>query len=451
MHTKLRLKLKFVFITFGMLLVGCSQQTSPAPTTLIPLTTPIPITPSLIKLTATAIETPTKVSPTGTPEVELRLQDHCLTVTNNLDNLPEGVLVMRDAISNELWLLNVRSGKKTILDKTAPFLLLAVSPDFKQLAYLNTKSGPLQISDSRGKILKTIPLEGQWQGVMAWNDLQSLLLAKFLPDSVSYPPVNTVLYKLTTGEFTEYKSNYPGLDAPVPPRRWKNFSQTNAIFNPNFTQVIYPIGDQNGQPYLVVWDLIHAQELLRLAQGYDIDYGGYPRWLRTRDGFLSGLYPRVIDWNGKTYDNSKDGLPYKGGYDLFEISTDGKLKRLTYLSTKFTAGEEEFSLSPNEDQIAFWLNLNYQPRDERADRKLSVLNVASGKIENLCFSGGGNPTSPLWSPDGRYLAVTLRASIAAPLPDKHHSETYLIDLQRGIATKLSDDMDVEAWLMPVSP
>ena len=143
--------------------------------------------------------------------------------------------------------------------------------------------------------------------------------------------------------------------------------------------------------------------------------------------------------------NIEDGLPYQGGYDLFRVSRDGEVERLTYLTTKYKAIEEGYTLSPDEKYIAFWLVLDAKDPPRSTERQLAILDTETGEITKLCLSGGDFPYPPVWSPDSKYLVVTVsdgRNSI---------SDVLLVDLEQGLATKIAEQSVGRGWMIAERP
>jgi len=87
------------------------------------------------------------------------------------------------------------------------------------------------------------------------------------------------------------------------------------------------------------------------------------------------------------------------------------------------------------------LNLDYRVRDIGANRNLAILDMKTGEIVNLCIPGGETPYQPIWSPDGKYLVVTVWKN--------GDSEVMLVDLERSLANKVTNDNDKTAkgWLV----
>ncbi len=424
-------------LLFALMLHGCSWRNS-APGVIAE-----PASPSdgqeLSPLDSTAPATP------QTTDFTKSVSEACVT-TRSIDDIQlGGVLVLREALLHDSWLWNLQTNQRIVLGEVFP--ILAVSPDFKELAYTPEDSAAIVIRDADGRELLSHVFHDETRGVVQWVDQDTLMLERFEYKPYTSPAVS-VLYNLRSQNSTEYSLGLPGFAAPVPPGLWGNFSYTNMAFNSDLTRVVYRSADAGGYPFLTLWDMQKWESIQEFAHGLDV--GGPPTWARNGDWFLTGLYPSAIDSKGIIHDNAHDGLPYKGGFDLFEIGRDGDVRRLTFLTTQQTTGEEAFALSPTEDRVAFWLNSHYRQRDENAITNLSILDLGTGKIIELCIPGGGSPFKPVWSPDGKFLAVTTSEKDGGP-SGANTSVIYIVDIDRGIAAKLMEDTEVVGWMTQTRP
>lgn len=371
-------------------------------------------------------------TPTSVREVSSRIEQKCALTTLHPSVLPDGVIVLQDGLHNTS-LLNLKTGQELPLGQIFP--IMAISPDFKSLAYTDEIIHKLVIIDSIGEPLKTISIPDSWQGVIQWASAENLLLEKFIYSP--YGQASTVFYNITTGDQKEFApSDYPHFEGFTGPRLWGNYSYSSTVYDTTLTRVIYPETDDHGNGYLVLWDIPNQHVILKLRE---IPDPGAPQWTRDGSHFITGIYPKVVDYTGAVYENVIDKLPYQGGFDLFDISRDGDIRRLTYLTTKYVAAEEEISLSPDHKHLAFWLNLAYQVRDKNAKRNLAILDLSTGEILDLCISGGDNPYQPIWSPDGKYLAITAWKNGS--------SDVMVVDLVQGFVVKIAHDKTSMGWLL----
>ena len=112
------------------------------------------------------------------------------------------------------------------------------------------------------------------------------------------------------------------------------------------------------------------------------------------------------------------------------------MQRLSYLTTTYTAFQDDWALSPDETRIAFWLSI--EDEDNPIDHELAVLNVESGEVTNYCITGN---RTPIWSPDGRQIAITQY--------NKGVLDFMIVDIEEGIAYDITEQENVriEGWLV----
>jgi len=262
--------------------------------------------------------------------------------------MPDGIVVLQDEVTKSIALFDIKTRQKSLFDEAV--FIMAISPDSKQLAYTDKKTGQVTILSSNGENLSTISVPADWIGVVQWITSNTLLIEKFI--ETPFQLASTVVYDVKTGNAQELSSDYPKISKSIPPMRWGNYSYIRTVYDPAFLRVVYPAGDEYGFPLLILWNLETNREVVEFYQGYDDHIGGAPQWTRNGLSFVAGIYPQ--QQNGDTlYKNVSDNLPYKGGFELFLVTRDGKIQRLTYLTTEYQAGEEGFSLSPDEKHIAF--------------------------------------------------------------------------------------------------
>jgi len=425
----------FATILLMLLIAGCSQlpstQVQPSHTQVV-----------LPSSTATPLPEPTMTS-TAIPEANINLNEKCIQTVSQLQTSANGVIVLHGTRSSDLSLTDLAANRTTILGKISPGSeispIMAVSPDFMRLAYTDEKLHQLIIVDAQGKRLETKAIPADFAGVIQWMDNDNLLLERFI--FAPYGEASSVLYNLATGKKTEYGSDYPDMPAfQGAIIEWGNYSFTRAVYDSSFSRVLYPAWDGAHQEHsLVLWDIQNQRQVARWI-GYFYEMGAPPQWLKDGSQFIAGISPNFPKWENNTpypYENFSDGLPYQDGFDLFSISRDGKMQRLTYLTTKYKAAEEGFSLSPDEKQVAFWLNLNFLEGDSR---QLAILDMATGAITNLCLAGGDAKIAPIWSPDSHSLAVSVYHDATRSI------ETFIVDIENNSAFKLGDDIQAEGWM-----
>ncbi|MGC1374776.1 MAG: hypothetical protein WA821_01045 [Anaerolineales bacterium] len=315
--------------------------------------------------------------------------------------------------------------------------MMAISPDRKQLAYTYFLKGPLQIVDSSGAQIASQPLPQGWVGVLRWIDMDTLLMEKFAEEIDYYRDASSIIYHFKTGEQQELPPNYPGIDLSTR-YQWGNYSYTRTVYDPSFSRVIYP--------GLVLWDMQNNRQIVELHQGIEQTLGGAPQWSQDGSFFIASVSPQA-EVLGTLYKNATDGLPYKGGYELMRVSRDGQAQRLTTLTTQYYAGEEAFSLSPDEKHIAFWLVPDYGVDPVwKAPKSLAILDMESGEITDLGIPGGESSVAPIWSPDGKYLVVS-RLAPDGTVDKSTFPDVLLVDLENKQAVRIAENSVVRGWMV----
>ena len=89
----------------------------------------------------------------------------------------------------------------------------------------------------------------------------------------------------------------------------------------------------------------------------------------------------------------------------------------------------EANWSPDNQRVAFWLQTKPElcPNDKQGWVNLAVLDIQTQQVINYCVSGEAfSAPDPVWSLDGRYIAV----------------HNYLVDPDQGWAAPISG---IDIW------
>ena len=411
------------------------------------LPAPSPITPTNVNNGNVQAATPVLVSTLESDssfQPEIKLKAKCVEEVPLESRILDGTLVVAGySVADDLLLLNLKDVRTIPLGPSGTTFAgfsRALSPGRDKLAYFDEMSRQIVIVDATGRRLETFPDRGNWQGVIQWVDYENLLIEKYIDSPYEWSA--SVLFNLTNQAQKEYLPDYPDFLFFIVVPNWGNYAFTNAVYDPTFTRVIYPASPADSDDYdvLALWDL-EAQREITHFYAYAPDYGGLPLWTKDGMDFIASFYPEVTSRKGNVYKNAYEDLPYHGGYELFRVSRDGSVKRLSYLTTKYAAAEEGLSLSPDDTLVAFWLNIEYQGIRPKNGRMLTILNISTEEITNLCLPSGDYPWPPVWSPDGRYLAVTVSSS-----GTEYFSHILIVDLEDGTYSKLSEGYSAEGWM-----
>jgi len=137
------------------------------------------------------------------------------------------------------------------------------------------------------------------------------------------------------------------------------------------------------------------------------------------------------------------------GFDIFSISRDGNVKRLTHLVDHYgkqaNIAGAGLRWSPNGRYIAFWMmylqnQLNYWD--------LAIFDTVTQKTTNTCISNYRLSSlnavhllpPPIWSPDGTQLLVENR-------DDKGASEVFILDIAKNAAYPIAENMYPGGWML----
>jgi hypothetical protein len=132
--------------------------------------------------------------------------------------------------------------------------------------------------------------------------------------------------------------------------------------------------------------------------------------------------------------------------DLYSISLEGQITRLTYLTSVFDYVRERGSRASSDGRyIAFWL-WAYPYKDNFT--YLSVLDTTTGKITDTCIPGYLQvyypiPPDPIWSPTGHQLVVEVHDNP----DDQDYFCVVLVDLDKGFAAQIAENMMVWDWML----
>jgi hypothetical protein len=435
-------KLTIIFLIF--LLAGCSA----------PVLTPIPsVTPTVTEemlptQTSTAIVTlqPTNTpmptitnSPTPTPEW-MRYQ--CLDILTRLPaDKPLNDRIVYAIESFDAYINQGLSKAMIRLPKEEGDRLLSfhVSPDRKHILYRQV--GPIQpgqksiyvIADANGQPIWSAP--DITKLLYYWFDGQHLLEWKV--NSPALPDVTLV--NPFTGERQELPTDFPhfnfdevnySIDFPY------YWNRPDLVFNPTFTQVIYPEMDnwEGGFP-VTLWDLEKDQPVARLLT--QDTFGGNPIWIHNGEQFLIGMR---TDMENQLFAN-----------EFFLVSKDGQIQQITHFTEILQTIEinHSYSLSPDERMVAFWITAQPGPFE---DDRLAVLDLETGMVTNYCITGDpfhqkasdDSLLEPIWSPDSTQMLVVSRDP-----EDTSIRRIILVDVMEGWAAQIGTEAEPVGWM--VSP
>lgn len=448
------------------LLIGCSGRqvldTKVSPEAITTSTSPStaeskPTSPE------TTVDTPT-VSPTHAEEngdtlnVSItnafsgaQLTANCLDITNlpSSNDFAEGSVILENLASTnghpnlETWLQNLRTGEKALLTKqNENFEYLTSSPSNETFAYERIKfeessriiiDEDLVIANSNGEPQIVVQSEEGWCGIADWLDNDQLIINVAClggKESRGEMPATLLALNPFTGDKHILTPDFPGIYDIYPVPNWNTSGVT--VYDPALSKVVYLQGGIGETGSYVIWDLQDSRELARLEfEVYDL--ASVPRW--SHDGEY--VYFELNSLANK-----------KPTHEFFRLDLMGNIEQLSDISGHYPWTHiGPFSLSPNDQLIAFWLTTWEDKPDflYHGNQELAVLDTSTGKVTNYCIPGDFESPlnrfipAPLWSPSGQQLMVLNRHS-------EHSYRVIQVDIYRGKASQLIEDMLPEVWL-----
>ncbi|MGC1375126.1 MAG: hypothetical protein WA821_02830 [Anaerolineales bacterium] len=398
-----------------VLLVGCSPVT---PATSIPATN----TPEI--LPTTTLMPTVKYTTTPTPTTQAysnNMTRECAEIISKPPSNTQltGLLMVNPVeIGTPTYLLDLSTENKILLGRSSSYES-AISEDGKLVAYwdLNTKS--VVIADNSGKKIKVVPDLGERLQPAHWLDNRRLLLNHRRGErDGAYVVSSLIILDVSTGKMQEWLPDYPNLDTWFSPDSWSVASRF--LVNPQLTYLVY-LREKGG---LIMWDIHAKKEVASIFGSHSDDT---PWW--SPDG------TRIVTWaSPKLYDS----LPYVGGGDLFTMDTTGTMKRLTYFTNTQYASESYPTWSPDGKAIAFMLQTAPDYNTDWSAQELSVLDMETGHVTNLCIQASGGFT---WSPDGKYIVINQGFD-----EQRKQDEAYIVNLENKLAWKIIENEVVEGWM-----
>lgn len=225
--------------------------------------------------------------------------------------------------------------------------------------------------------------------------------------------------------------------ADFPDYAFDSRSNRIALFDPSLQRAVY----KNTNDKVTLYD-IHNKKVLA-----EVDNHPNPSVIGAwaPDGSqvaVTGTIPL-----GLTSDSSYDSD------DLFSMTRDGQVKRLTHLADHYgklvNISKAGVSWSPDSRSVAFW---TIYPQNDYKYWELAVYDLTTQKTTNYCISNDYenilNSTHyllpPVWSPDGKQLLLENRY-------DAKSSRTLILDLQTNNAYQIAENMYPAGWLVGDTP
>ncbi len=454
---------------FIILIAGCEIHTTPSSTaiseTQVPASsatfTPTPnisLNPENF-MTPTIASSPTLFSP------EAKVVTHCLNIERKMpvDAVSSGMVILtkwgmfytEDSV--EAYSVNMLTGQRsqiTVEEEIRANFFVSPGRNFYAYRYwlledletgkINRK---LAISDASGKVLRSIPWEKNWFGLIGWLDNQRLLieLTSANEDLMTLiKPSRQLVLDAFSGE-----RRYLGLEL-LPPEwngelvfhdwpvvtGWTDW--LGAVYDPSLSMVVYPsiIEENTGRYTYNLWHVTekrHVGNLEPIISGYaGTNYYPRPDWSPVGSNFA------IV--GGVVNTDSGDVT----GRELFLVSRNGLIEQITHLGDSTYIWASSHSWSPDGRYIALYLI----PVDGSNDgARLAVLDTETKILTDFCVVVHAQddgldrwPSAPIWSPDGKQLLLVDQYSV-------YYSQVIWVDIENGIAAQLADDSTAAGWML----
>lgn len=177
--------------------------------------------------------------------------------------------------------------------------------------------------------------------------------------------------------------------------------ESRIVISPSLGILAYP-SLEDDRP-IVLWDIANQRELARIPHG---DFYNSPKWSPDGTKLLTSAPPDYSDY---------------GRRDLFVIDASGEIERLTYFAVNNPEFQGLYQWSPTGDQIVF---LRRNKDSDPYTGVLTTLEVSSKKLIGFCVEFTGEP---IWSPDGRFIALPNSELNSTQIVDVENSETWVLE------------------------
>ncbi len=435
MHTS---RITLAILIFATLLVSCTSAGIP---TAIPSNTLIPLANSSLSARTAQITQASTLTSSATLRPSLTKQPAVIPVTITpthsephfhkhlvtIETLPlpykdlTGTLVLevngylgywQDLTTGEKRSLPVLSSGQPWLGAGMDGSCQTVSPDRRWLAYIEWFQGnsdeQLRIIESDSKQLPIIQPEG-WEHIIGWLDNERLALT-----SREHPDGTVIVFNPFTGETQEIAPSFTPL-SQIDLDSWHAVDSPFGLYDPSLTRVFFEQLKQTEPKIIfndVLWDSTTKQVLWETSSvtGYRPNWSSNGKYLAVSFG-LDERGTFILDRDGREIQSLQD----IGGAPAWLPQS---LRIAGYWAHPETCGSD----------------LHTGP---------VVYDMSSEAIDVYCV---GNliyaPLPPVWSPDGRWIAINNEFQDAF--------RVILIDLIEDKAYEIARDATVVGWLSPAN-
>lgn len=452
-----------LFLIGALWFVSACGSNATAPTTyptvtaatIIPTVTVLPTTaPVLASTTVPVLPTntvppapssiPPPTSPTASSPPGAKPLQHCLEITPY--RAGKSALQGRIVFSGNGWvspsyLLDLKTGGKIILNTHADDVIrnMVVSPEGNWMAYRLDQFHPvvskLIVADSNGRPNQIIPWDWAWTQLSGWLDSEHLWISRSRNPKPYVASDVLVVLNPFTREQKELAADLPGFSTGIldPGLGWARFNWSLLIYDPMLSKVLYPVNGYN----LALWDVQHHQALAIVTGTASINVTPY--W--SPDG------QQVLISGPATLLSSPTRNGTQGAaMELFTISRDGKIDRLTRLADVYTNADfGNYTWSPDGRYVALPLHVEpnvypdlYAVTQQQTTNRLAVLDMATRTLTDYCVPDT-TLEHPVWSPDGHQLVIEDPRTTT-------ENNVFVVDLINNTAFSFAENATPIGWL-----
>ena len=444
------LKPYFLYLFVFAVCISCNPDNSGNAISPATLVTEIPMQPTT---SASSIATCEPSVMTPTPVINQNLLVYHFENIQDLppDIITSGVIVLGDQMENSsfiqtVYLMDGKTGQ-IITDlppqssNSAQNYSFAVSPNRKMLAYYSRQSlmRNLNIVDSKGQVileLLIVDIDGKyqldrlisgdvyWENTIYWVDNNHIVTEKWprLMNSREMRSISAILFEPFQGIAREYPPIYPDISNQMDQSViWDKGGLSLMLFDPTMSRLLYGTIDND----VVLWDLETEKEIFRISASLN-NHG--PVWSIDGGSFL---IPET-----KTF----------GQYDLLQITRDGEVKQLTFLTKHFTNPNiQSPRWSSDGEKIAFFVKAIQNPCGNGSSSIYPiVLDINSLESIKLYCIPVQPWTEPIWSPDSNQLLLSVEEGW-------NEFSTVLLDTNEESVGYISHGYIPMGWMVDDTP
>jgi hypothetical protein len=321
------------------------------------------------------------------------------------------VLINSQDREKNLYIYDYSTDEKIILGTSYIFF---VSPDKTKIAFEDYELNTIKISDNEGTILLTLQNQNASLSLDGWINNKLLRLIKHNQDVLDSSQNSFIILDITTNKETDFPfEKYPLLG---------NSGDSIPIFpSPDMDYAVYFKQGKGAQ--IILYDLLLDREVRSVFAGNtDIT----PKWASDSSKVIFSA--DAIEENGNS--NANDNLPCTG-LELFQLTIDGVLTRLTCMSSNdFRMNylvSQGISWSPDLSKISFSVSIS---TENGYVTKPAILDLTTTKLNIICDEG----VAIDWADDSKHLLVM------------RDEELWLIDIISGFQNHLFDNVLNARWI-----